>query len=111
MTDWGSGNSSGGGGGRSGGGNITDFKKQPVPVLSMIDIKNIPLLDSGKTLLGRTVFTWLTRPAVYFNDSIDRLNCYMVPAVLMFFIAVISANVFGFTGGEPIRCLVSSVEA
>ncbi|KAH7711559.1 innexin unc-9 [Aphelenchoides avenae] len=75
----------------------------------MIDIKNIPLLDRGKTLLGRTVFTWPTRPAVYFNVAIDRLNWYVVPAVLLFCIAVISANVFGFTGGEHIRCLRAGV--
>lgn len=73
----------------------------------MLDIKNMPLFDGGKTFLGRTVFSWLSRPRSCFSDCIDRLNCYVVPCVLLFFIAIISANVFGFTGGEPIRCLVS----
>lgn len=67
----------------------------------------MPLFDGGKTFVGKTVLGWLTRPKIYFNDCVDRLNCYVVPATLCFFIAVVSANAFGLCAGEPIRCLVS----
>lgn len=48
------------------------------------------------------------QPKCFFPDGIDRLNGYYVPIILMLIISWNTAAVFGYIGGEPYKCLVSS---
>jgi hypothetical protein len=68
---------------------------------------NIPFLGTGNTFWGRTVWDWLRKPKYNFCDVIDRVNCSFVPAMLLFFVAIVSANIFGFNHNDPMRCLKS----
>uniref|UniRef100_A0A915E9N7 Innexin n=1 Tax=Ditylenchus dipsaci TaxID=166011 RepID=A0A915E9N7_9BILA len=73
----------------------------------MLDIKNIPFFGQGQEFMGKTLWDWFKRPKTQFSDVIDRLNCSIVPSTLLLFVAIITANLFGYTGGEPMKCLKS----
>ncbi|KAF7631204.1 SWI/SNF complex subunit SMARCC2 [Meloidogyne graminicola] len=108
---------SGGGGysaslniGSSGGGSwkpkIKDW--EPVGNLNkMIGVHNLPFFGQTQAFMGKTLWDWFKRSKAHFSDIIDRLNCHIVPMFLMFFVMMISANIFGAFGMEPMRCLRS----
>ncbi|KAL3093263.1 hypothetical protein niasHS_005158 [Heterodera schachtii] len=73
----------------------------------MINVHHLPFFGQNQAFMGKTLWDWIKKPRARFSDSIDRLNCHFVPLVLLFFVAMISANIFGFGGMEPMRCLRS----
>ncbi|KAL3075935.1 hypothetical protein niasHS_012852 [Heterodera schachtii] len=73
---------------------------------NMINVHQLPFFGQNQSFMGKSLWDWFKKPRARFSDSIDRLNCHFVPVVLLFFMAMISANIFGFGGMEPIRCLV-----
>jgi hypothetical protein len=60
---------------------------------------------------GGQLWNWLQpvvdRPKYNFCDAIDRLNCSLMPVLLLFFVVVLSANMLGYTQAEAMRCLKS----
>nr|CAD2194419.1 unnamed protein product [Meloidogyne enterolobii] len=98
------GSSSGGGG--SWKPKIKDW--EPVGNLNkMIGVHNLPFFGQTQAFMGKTLWDWFKRSKAHFSDIIDRLNCHIVPMFLMFFVMMISANIFGAFGMEPMRCLRS----
>uniref|UniRef100_A0A914IE22 Innexin n=1 Tax=Globodera rostochiensis TaxID=31243 RepID=A0A914IE22_GLORO len=74
----------------------------------MINVHHLPFFGQSQAFMGKTLWDWIKKPRARFSDSIDRLNCNIVPSMLLFFVAMISANIFGFGGMEPMRCLRSA---
>ncbi|CAK5087560.1 unnamed protein product [Meloidogyne enterolobii] len=73
----------------------------------MIGVHNLPFFGQTQAFMGKTLWDWFKRSKAHFSDIIDRLNCHIVPMFLMFFVMMISANIFGAFGMEPMRCLRS----
>lgn len=59
----------------------------------LVNVNNWPFFGQGQSFLGRTVWEWVSgRHKASFSDVIDRLNCSTIPKLLLFFVALISAN-------------------
>ena len=59
----------------------------------LVNVNNWPFFGQGQSFLGRTVWEWISgRHKASFSDVIDRLNCSTIPKLLLFFVALISAN-------------------
>lgn len=83
-------------------GELHGWSKQ---VNKMFNWQNLPFLGTQQSFWGRTLWEWIRRPKYHFCDIVDRVNCSFTPAILLFFVALISANLFQH--GEPMRCLKS----
>uniref|UniRef100_A0A1I8B6I3 Innexin n=2 Tax=Meloidogyne hapla TaxID=6305 RepID=A0A1I8B6I3_MELHA len=68
-------------------------------------VHNLPFFGHNQPLLGKTFLSWFERPKSSFSDIIDRINCQVVPILLLFCVMSITANIFGSFGMEPMRCL------
>ncbi|KAL3114496.1 hypothetical protein niasHT_011625 [Heterodera trifolii] len=88
-------------------GTIGGEKKLGTAAARLINVQQLPFFGDEQLFYGKTLWDWIKKPRARFTDSIDRLNCHFVPLVLLFFVAMISANIIGFGGMEPMRCLRS----
>uniref|UniRef100_A0A915LID8 Innexin n=1 Tax=Meloidogyne javanica TaxID=6303 RepID=A0A915LID8_MELJA len=68
-------------------------------------VHNLPFFGQNQPLLGKTFLSWFERPKANFSDIIDRINCQIVPILLLFCVMSVTANIFGSFGMEPMRCL------
>ncbi|KAH7675916.1 INX-13 protein, partial [Aphelenchoides avenae] len=73
-----------------------------------VDLSKVNILKDFKTMPGKIVVSWMVQPKSFFPDRIDRLNGYIVPALFLLCVTVLSTTVYGWIGGDAISCLPSS---
>ncbi|KAF7637426.1 Innexin [Meloidogyne graminicola] len=71
---------------------------------TIIGVHNLPFFGQNQPFLAKTFLSWFERPNSNFSDIVDRINCKVVPMLLLFCVMAITANMFLWYFSVWIQC-------